>query len=92
MNALIQSSFFAFIVYLYVAKELIGKLDASNRIGDTNPKIWYEYGTKERNSSTGKLQICYQVSLKGILNRISLRLHSIYMKAFHTIFRKRSSL
>ena len=70
MIALIQSSFFAFIVNALIAKELIGKLDASNRIDDTNTKIWYEYGTKERNSSTGKLRICYEVSLKGIFNRI----------------------
>ena len=64
MNSLIQSSIFTFIVFLFIANELFGKLDASNRIDDTNLKIWN--GTRERNSSTGKLQICYEVSLKGI--------------------------
>ena len=70
MNAVIQSSVFAFIVCLFIPKELIGKLDVSNRIDDTNLKIWYEYGTKERNSSAGKSQTCNEISLKGIFNRI----------------------
>ena len=73
MVAQMQSYFFAFIVYLFMTKELIGKLDVSNIIDDHNLKILNENGTSERHSSTSKLQICYEISLKGIFNKIKCR-------------------
>ena len=54
MNTLLQRSFFAILLYLFIVKVLLTSVYSVKESDDDNIKRLHEYGSKKKNSVTSK--------------------------------------